>query len=135
MSAHPLFSDEDAALLLAQEAFRRFLHAAIQAAGILGHHAPSGGQNGRDLGFLEGRRALGFALIALAHRGQEPDLRARDPEGLATLSAALAAALAAKDACLERPRSRTRYDELPDGHADGSIDRPGARTGAANQRT
>lgn len=126
---------EDAAALLALPAFRRFLHAAIQAAGILGHHAPVGGQGGRDLSFLEGRRSLGFELIAMVHRGQDEALRALDPTGLFTLSAALCAALPSKDTALERPCTTSsgpdtaRYDELPgdESNRSGSCGKPRAR--------
>lgn len=130
---------EDAAALLALPAFRRFLHAAIQAAGILGHHAPVGGQGGRDLSFLEGRRSLGFELIAMVHRGQDEALRALDPTGLFTLSAALCAALPSKDTALERPRppssgttssgpDTARYDELPGDESNRSGSRGPSRT-------
>lgn len=129
---------EDAAALLALPAFRRFLHAAIQAAGILGHHAPVGGQGGRDLSFLEGRRSLGFELIAMVHRGQDEALRALDPTGLFTLSAALCAALPSKDTALERPRTASsgttssgpdtaRYDELPGDESNRSGSREQSR--------
>lgn len=129
---------DDAAALLGRPEFRRFLHAAIQAAGILGQQTMASGADGALLAFLEGRRSLGFDLIALAHRGQDDAIRAQDPLGLTTMQAVLDAALSAKDNRLERPHSRTRYDELPDdesgtdgqpGHGSGQrrFDRPAGR--------
>jgi hypothetical protein len=119
---------EDAAALLGRPEFRRFLHAAIQAAGLLGQQTMASGADGALLAFLEGRRSLGFDLIALAHRGQDDAIRAQDPLGLTTMQAVLDAALSAKDNRLERPHSRTRYDELPDDEP-GTDARNGSGTG------
>ncbi|NKJ43066.1 hypothetical protein FHW94_002550 [Novosphingobium sp. SG720] len=118
-------TSEDAAALLGRLEFRRFLHAAIQAAGLLGQQTMVSGADGTLLAFLEGRRSLGFDLIALAHRGQDEAIRAQDPLGLTTMQAVLDAALSAKENRLERPHPRTRYDELPD-------DEPGADGPAGN---
>ena len=121
-------ASDDAAFLIARPEFRRFLHAAIQAAGLLGQQAMASGADGALLAFLEGRRSLGFDLIALAHRGQEQAIRNDDPLGLTTMQAVLDAALSAKENRLERPHSRTRYDELPDidsGPDDGAADAGG----------
>ncbi|PTR06970.1 MULTISPECIES: hypothetical protein [unclassified Novosphingobium] len=107
-------AETDAAFLIARPEFRRFLHAAIQGAGLLGQQAMASGADSALLAFLEGRRSLGFDLIALAHRGQEQAVRSHDPLGLTTLQAVLDAALCAKENRLERPYPRTRYDELPD---------------------
>ncbi|MFD2780195.1 hypothetical protein ACFS32_02620 [Novosphingobium pokkalii] len=108
------------------------MHAAIQGAGLLGQQTMASGADGALLAFLEGRRSLGFDLIALAHRGQEQAVRAQDPLGLTTMQAVLDAALSAKENRLERPHPRTRYDELPaidadDPDAIGSGDRSGQR--------
>ncbi|MCW1985079.1 UNVERIFIED_ORG: hypothetical protein M2348_000790 [Sphingomonas sp. R1F5B] len=107
-------AESDAAFLIARPEFRRFLHAAIQGAGLLGQQAMASGADSALLAFLEGRRSLGFDLIALAHRGQEQAVRSHDPLGLTTLQAVLGAALCTKENRLERPHPRTRYDELPD---------------------
>lgn len=108
------FTQQDAEFLLSRAEFRRFLYAAIQSAGILGHHAPANGQTGRDLGHFEGRRSLGFDLLRMADDGQPEQLRS--PEALATLDAALREAL--NPPLKEKPHGRrsndtARYDELP----------------------
>lgn len=108
-----IFSQEDAEALLASEEFRRFLFAAIQAAGILGHYAPANGHMGRDLAHFEGRRSLGFELLMLADAGQPEPLRS--PEGLATLDLILREALNPKP----KPKDKTRGNRKP----DSSIDR------------
>jgi len=59
---------EDMQFLNAQPQFRRFLWRVIQMAGIL---APAtNGADGRDLSFAEGRRNLGFEILADAEMGQ-----------------------------------------------------------------
>lgn len=104
----------DADFLLNRAEFRRFLGAAIQRAGILGHHAPANGQMGRDLGHFEGRRSLGFELLAIVDRGQPEPLQS--PQALATLDAVLREAM--NPAPKEKPNGRrnsdlNRYDDLP----------------------
>jgi len=116
----------EAAALLGQAGFRRFLHAAIQAGGVLGQQAQAGHADPVLLAFREGRRSLALDLLALAHRGQDAAVRRDDPHGLTTLAAVLATALDAKDRALERPRFRTRYDDLAD---DACTDDRDARTG------
>jgi hypothetical protein len=83
----------DAEHLIAQPEFLRFLGAAIQAAGILGHHGAANGQLTRDLGHFEGRRSLGFDLLLMAHSGQPEAIRAADPTGMTTLTSALRSVL------------------------------------------
>lgn len=115
---------EDAAFLLGRVEFRRFLNAAIQAAGLLGHHGMAGSTQEGPLAFLEGRRSLCLDLVALAHRVQGEATRQRDPLGLTTIQAVIQTALSAKDIRLERPASLTRYDELPVEPGDGPDDGP-----------
>lgn len=115
---------EDAAFLLGRVEFRRFLNAAIQAAGLLGHHGMAGSTQEGPLAFLEGRRSLCLDLVALAHRGQDEATRQRDPLGLTTIQAVIQTALSAKDIRLERPASLTRYDELPGEPGDGPTGDP-----------
>lgn len=109
------FTPDDAAFLLGQDTFRRFLFAAIQSAGILGHYVPANGQTGRDLGHFEGRRSLGFDLLQMIDRGQPEPLQSA--EALATIDAAIREALnpAPKDKTNGRRTDRPdRYDELPE---------------------
>lgn len=107
----------DAAFLLSRGEFRRFLHAAIQRAGILGHYAPANGQVGRDLGHFEGRRSLGFELLQMADAGQPEPMRS--PQAIATLDAVLREALNPSPA-KEKPNGRRRhpdtdrYDDIPE---------------------
>lgn len=119
------FSAIDAEFLLNLGEFRRFLFAAIQSAGIFGHTVSASGAATRDLGLLEGRRALGLELLAMAHAGQSDAVRQADPEGIATLRLCLTEAINSKDPSRERRRNRAgqsggatqrdagRYDELP----------------------
>jgi hypothetical protein len=107
-----IFTPEDAAILLDREEFRRFLLAAIQTAGLLGHHAPANGQLGSDLGHFEGRRSLGFDLLAMIDLGQPEPLRS--PEAIATINQALREALNPKESKRERRSDISRYGELPD---------------------
>lgn len=99
---------DDAEYLLGRPEFRRFLFAAIQTAGILGHYAPANGQTGRDLGHFEGRRSLGFELLALADLGQPEPLRS--PEALATLDLIIREALNPKPK--DKPRDRRSDPDL-----------------------
>jgi hypothetical protein len=117
-----IFTRQDADYLLGRPEFRRFLFAAIQTAGILGHHAPANGQMGRDLGHFEGRRSLGFDLLRMVDDGQPEPLRS--PEALATIDAAIREAVNPAPQSKEKPRGRrtddasdddtARYAELPD---------------------
>jgi hypothetical protein len=111
------FDAKDAEFLLARAEFRRFLFAAIQSAGILGHSVSASTAPGRDLGHLEGRRALGFELLMMIHAGQSEAVRSADPDGITTLCLSLGEALNSKDTIRERSRFRdsARYDELPIG--------------------
>lgn len=109
------FTAADAEFLLTRPEFRRFLLAAIQSAGILGQTVSADTSMTRDLGHLEGRRALGFDLLLMAHEGQSEAIRAADPQGTITLGLALNEACQAKDTSRDRRRFRdnARYDELP----------------------
>lgn len=108
-----IFTQQDAEFLLARPEFRRFLYAAIQTAGILGHHAPANGQLGRDLGHFEGRRSLGFELLLMADTGQPEPLRS--PEALATMNAVIREALnPPKEKKRDRRSDLDRYDDLPE---------------------
>jgi len=111
------FDAKDAEFLLSRGEFRRFLLAAIQTAGILGQSVSASAAQGRDLGHLEGRRALGFDLLLMAHAGQSEAVRGADPDGMVTLSLCLAEASNHKDTVRERRANRdaARYDELPAG--------------------
>jgi hypothetical protein len=107
---------QDAEFLLARPEFMRFLAAAIQTAGILGHHVPANGQSGRDLGHFEGRRSLGFDLLMLVHSGQPEAIRAMDTQGIATLTAALRTVLNPSTAGKSNGRRNpdlNRYADLP----------------------
>ncbi|AOR77218.1 hypothetical protein [Novosphingobium resinovorum] len=105
---------EDMAVLLKLPEFRRFLFAAIQSAGILGHEGPAHGHTPRDLSFAEGRRSLGFDILQLAHRGQPEEVRASDPGALVTLNAAILAAvnISKEKARGKRNNDTRRFDEL-----------------------
>lgn len=107
---------DDLKAMLALPEFRRFLFAAIQSAGLLGHEGPAHGQTPRDLSFAEGRRSLGFDLLQMAHRGQPEEVRASDPGALVTLNAVI---LSAVNAPKEKTRGRrnsdtSRYSDLDD---------------------
>ena len=109
------FDANDAEFLLSRPEFRRFLFAAIQSAGILGHTVSASTAPGRDLGHLEGRRALGFDLVMMVHTGQSEAVRNADPDGITTLCLSLNEALNRKESQRDASRSRdnARYDELP----------------------
>jgi hypothetical protein len=109
------FDARDAEFLLSRPEFRRFLFAAIQSAGILGQTVSASAAASRDLSHLEGRRALGFEILMLAHAGQSEAVRGADPDGITTLSLSLIEALNHKDTNRDRRRIRdtARYDELP----------------------
>ena len=98
------FTADDAEYLLTRSEFRRFLFAAIQAAGLLGHVSPANGQLGRDL--AEGRRSLGLDLLALAETGQPEPLRS--PQCLATLDQIIREAMTPKPK--DKPRDRRSDD-------------------------
>lgn len=103
-------------LLLSMPEFKRFVFAAIQSAGILSQEGPAHGQAPRDLSFVEGRRSLGFEILQMAHRGQPEEIRAADPQALATLNAVI---LTAMNAPKEKTRGRRnddtrRFNELDD---------------------
>jgi hypothetical protein len=83
------------------------------------------------LSFLEGRRSLGFELIAMAHRGQDEALRALDPTGLFTISAALAPPFPARKTALSDP-PRTRYDEPRHRHRPDEL--PGDESNRSGSR-
>jgi hypothetical protein len=109
------FDPKDAEFLLTRPEFRRFLFAAIQSAGIFGQTVSASTAPSRDLAHLEGRRALGFDLLMLAHSGQSEAVRQADPDGITTLGLGLTEALNHKDSQRERRgfRDHARYDELP----------------------
>lgn len=111
------FDAKDAEFLLSRAEFRRFVFAAIQSAGILGHSVSASSAPTRDLGHLEGRRALGFDILMMIHAGQSDAVRSADPDGITTLCLCLGDALNNKDTNRERSRFRdnARYDELPAG--------------------
>jgi hypothetical protein len=116
-----ILDPNDAEFLLSRPEFRRFLFAAIQSAGILGHYAPANGQTGRDLGHFEGRRSLGFDLLQMAHLGQPEQIRAADPEAITTLDAAIREAMNPKEPTSgrrNRNRDTDRYRDLPGGDDD-----------------
>lgn len=108
------FIATDAEYLLSRPEFRRFLFAAIQSAGILGHYAPANGQLGRDLGHFEGRRSLGFDLLRMVDAGQPEPLRSA--ECLATVSAAIREAMTPppKEKTRDRRNDLDRYNDLPE---------------------
>jgi hypothetical protein len=111
------FDAKDAEFLLSRPEFRRFVFAAIQSAGILGHSVSASTAPSRDLGHLEGRRALGFDLLMMIHTGQSEAVRNADPDGITTLSLSLVEALNSKESTRDASRLRdsARYDELPTG--------------------
>lgn len=110
------FEAKDAEFLLGRPEFRRFLFTAIQSAGLLGQTVSASSAQHRDLAHLEGRRALGFDLLMLAHAGQSEATRQADPDAIATLCLCLGEAINDKDPARDRrrPRDTARYDELPD---------------------
>ena len=112
------FDAKDAEFLLTRPEFRRFLFAAVQSAGILGHTVSASSAPTRDLAHLEGRRALGFDLLMMVHAGQSEAVRIADPDAITTLGLSLTEVLHCKDNQLDSRRSRdsARYDELPDGN-------------------
>jgi hypothetical protein len=109
------FEAKDAEFLLTRPEFRRFLFAAIQSSGILVQTVSATTAASRDLGHFEGRRALGFDLLMLAHAGQSEAVRNDDPDGITTLALCLTEALSCKDTHIDsiRFRDSARYDELP----------------------
>ncbi|WP_420382042.1 hypothetical protein [Novosphingobium sp.] len=111
------FEPRDAEFLLGHPEFRRFLFVAIQSSGILGHTVSASSAGSRDLGHLEGRRALGFDILMMVHAGQSEAVRAQDPDGITTLGQCLAQAIQSKDSHSDPSRFRdvARYDELPRG--------------------
>ena len=119
-----VFDAGDAEFLLTRPEFRRILFAAIQSAGIVGHTVSASTALTRDLAHLEGRRALGFDLLMLAHAGQSEAVRLADPDGITTLGLSLTEALHCKDNQRDARRTRdsARYDELPHGGRDCSAD-------------
>lgn len=89
-------------------AFRRFLYAAIQTAGVLEHSGSANGQHLRDLGYSEGRRGLGLELLKAA------DLAL--PEPMQTTEAAHTLLTLLTEATLPKPKGtknerHSRYDE------------------------
>ncbi len=103
----------DAMFLLGRPEFRRFLYAAIQSAGLLGHTSGANGQSGRDLGFYEGRRSLGFEMLAMVDQGQPDALQS--PEALATINSILIEHLnpaPAKEKPDGRRSDHNRYDAI-----------------------
>jgi hypothetical protein len=106
------FVASDAEFLMSRGEFRRFLFAAIQSAGILGHYAPANGQTGRDLGHFEGRRSLGFDLLQLADQGQPESLRS--PDAIATLDAVLREMINPQEKPDGRRSRNDRYDAITD---------------------
>ena len=112
------FDAKDAEFLLTRPEFRRFVFAAIQSAGIFGQTVSASTAPARDLGHLEGRRALGFDLLMMVHAGQSEAVRSADPDGITTLGLCLTEALNCKDSQRDarRFRDNARYDELPLGN-------------------
>ena len=107
----------DAEYLIGRPEFRRFLLRAIQSAGIF--YASANGSDGRNL-WNEGRRSLGFDILAEAALGQS----APDEAGLITLFQILREELQQPSEDQKRGR-RNRYDrtdELRDDSKDGSGD-------------
>lgn len=79
----------DMAQLMALASFRRFVFRSIQTAEILTHRASgTNGSDGRDLAFAEGRRALGFFLLAECERALPAPLK-RTADNLMTLLSVL----------------------------------------------
>lgn len=110
-------SREDAEYLLGRSEFRRFLFAAIQAAGLLGHTNPANGPIGRDL--AEGRRSLGLDLLAMADTGQPDALRS--PQALATLDQIIREAMTPKPK--DKPNGRrNRTDDDADERYSAIVD-------------
>ena len=109
------FEAKDAEFLLTQPEFRRFLFVAIQSSGILGQTVSASSAGSRDLGHLEGRRALGFDMLMMVHAGQSEAVRQGDPDGITTLGQCLNEAINSKGSHSDRSRFRdvARYDELP----------------------
>lgn len=114
------FTREDAEYLMGRAEFRRFLFAAIQAAGLLGYSNPANGQTGRDL--VEGRRSLGLDLLAMADAGQPEPLRS--PQALATLDQIIREAMTPKpkDKTRDRRNKHDRDDDAADERYDGLTD-------------
>lgn len=107
---------QDAEYLLGRPEFRRFMFAAIQSASILGDSSHANGQTGRDLSHYEGRRSLGFEMIAALDAGQPEPLRSA--ESLATLDQILREAMNPapnKEKARGRRNDDTaRYEQLDD---------------------
>jgi hypothetical protein len=101
----------DAAFLLARPEFRRFLFRSIQLAGILEQTSrATTGSDGRDLAFAEGRRSLGFDILAEADGGQPAPMQ--HPHHLMTLISALTEEVQAPPE--EKKRGEDRYGEGED---------------------
>jgi hypothetical protein len=75
---------DDMRLLMDQKPFRAFLLRLIQSSGIL---QPTNGVAGRDLNWIEGRKALGFWVLSEAEKALPPELRS--PECARSLMAIL----------------------------------------------
>lgn len=104
----------DAAELLANPAFRRFLFTAIQSGGVLDNNPHADGHSGRDLAFYEGRRSLAFEMLRLIDEGQPEPLRS--PLALATFDVVIREALnpPPKEKTRDRRDHNDRYDDLPE---------------------
>lgn len=101
----------DAQFLLSRPEFRRFLFRSIQLAGILNQTGvATNGSDGRDLAFAEGRRSLGFDILAEADGGQPEPMR--HPLRLMTLIAALTEEVQSRPE--EKQRGDDRYGEGED---------------------
>lgn len=108
----------DMQALIALPEFRRFLFRSIQLAGILTQTGrATTGSDGRDLAFVEGRRSLGFDILADAALGQPEQVRSRDPLNLMTLIATLTEEVQSQPE--EKKRGSDRYGSDSDGD-DGS---------------
>lgn len=103
----------DMAMLSSMPEFRRFLFRSIQLAGLLSQtNASATGSDGRDLAYAEGRRSLGFDILAEAQTGQPEPVRTRDPLNLMTWIAALSEEIQAPPE--EKKRGADRYDQGED---------------------
>lgn len=103
---------DDMCDLMALAPFRRFLWRAIQNAGILS--ATTDGSEGRHLAYAEGRRNLGFDILADAARGQPVD----DPEAAFNLTLFQIIREKAQEQPSEKPNARRRQDRSSELHDD-----------------